>query len=611
MATTVRIDDAMIVTYPVQTGELGVVDTLYPYNDVRRYGAKGDGTTNDTTAFTAAIAARIAAGGGDILAPLATYLLDPITVNTAGAKIAIIGQGGGSDRKTTLLIQGTPGAAAEGGFKFDGVEGIKLRTLVIEHTGAVAAANGYGVHFNACNYIEMDDVWVYGFGINILFDGFSIYSKFVGVRSIHGYSACMKWNGALHNGNTFLACQFSNSDAGQGLNILGGGGTANVVFRSCYFEGNASYGITMTGSGLFTLGLDGCYLEANGDWDVYVDNSLASSIAHVVLNSCYFDSNNPANALAQHWRVEVRNAKLTMRHCRIFQMGGAAYYTTPPVRVIDTATGIRGTRPCIAEQCEYETPDICSTMDGWIVNDSKHPFPSYTNGVKPTVLAVHAMQAGQFFWNRLESTLKSTLGWLVKTSGKATAGDPTALATTTIGSAVIALNNTSSFLTTGDLISVAGTTFNRTGVGGSATEAFTRVIDVPAGQLRVDGTAVSAVTGAAITYRQGAVIEVPTSARPVNAVNVSAGGITSWTPISNYSFFVISETNATGHSSIWLQTNGDIFLVYQSDPSARYVKDNAFGTASKINVGYAGGDIEIKNNLASPTTFSIVETAIR
>ena len=91
MATTVRIDDAKIVTYPVQPTELGVVDTQYPFFYLPRYGARANGVNNDTSALTAALAAAVAAGGGNIIAPMGTYLFDPITFNTAGAKIAILG----------------------------------------------------------------------------------------------------------------------------------------------------------------------------------------------------------------------------------------------------------------------------------------------------------------------------------------------------------------------------------------------------------------------------------------------------------------------------------------------------------------------------------------
>jgi polygalacturonase len=45
-----------------------------PYCDVRRYGAKGDGATNDTTALQAAIDAAAWRGGGVVLLPPGRYL---------------------------------------------------------------------------------------------------------------------------------------------------------------------------------------------------------------------------------------------------------------------------------------------------------------------------------------------------------------------------------------------------------------------------------------------------------------------------------------------------------------------------------------------------------
>ena len=48
--------------------------------DVREYGAKGDGATNDTAAFNAAAAALAAKGGGVVWVPIGQYLTDPIVL---------------------------------------------------------------------------------------------------------------------------------------------------------------------------------------------------------------------------------------------------------------------------------------------------------------------------------------------------------------------------------------------------------------------------------------------------------------------------------------------------------------------------------------------------
>ena len=59
--------------------------------DVRKYGARGDGVTNDVAAFNAAIAA---AKGGTVIVPGPnTYLVSGVTVNVPGTRIECTGSG--------------------------------------------------------------------------------------------------------------------------------------------------------------------------------------------------------------------------------------------------------------------------------------------------------------------------------------------------------------------------------------------------------------------------------------------------------------------------------------------------------------------------------------
>jgi len=44
-----------------------------PFFDVRRFGARGDGTTSDTPAINNAIAAAAETGGGTVIFPAGTY----------------------------------------------------------------------------------------------------------------------------------------------------------------------------------------------------------------------------------------------------------------------------------------------------------------------------------------------------------------------------------------------------------------------------------------------------------------------------------------------------------------------------------------------------------
>lgn len=72
--------------------------TNQPYYDVRKYGAVGDGSTNDTAAIAAAIAAATAAGGGTVLFPPAVYRFTTLTIT--GTDILLLG-GPGTILETT------------------------------------------------------------------------------------------------------------------------------------------------------------------------------------------------------------------------------------------------------------------------------------------------------------------------------------------------------------------------------------------------------------------------------------------------------------------------------------------------------------------------------
>lgn len=81
-------------TYPALTGELGVVHLEFQYGNVKRYGAKGDGSgINDTAAFAAAAAALALVPGARMYIPAGNYYIDGITITTDGVAIDTDGIG--------------------------------------------------------------------------------------------------------------------------------------------------------------------------------------------------------------------------------------------------------------------------------------------------------------------------------------------------------------------------------------------------------------------------------------------------------------------------------------------------------------------------------------
>lgn len=84
--------------------------------DVKAYGAKGDGSTNDTAAYLLARAAAVARGGGTIYFPDGDYVLNKIT-------LGIYLQHKGAGKQATTLI---PSSSASGAF-------VDMDTGVVQH----------------------------------------------------------------------------------------------------------------------------------------------------------------------------------------------------------------------------------------------------------------------------------------------------------------------------------------------------------------------------------------------------------------------------------------------------------------------------------------------
>src|SRR3954470_24100583 len=81
---------------------LRLADQTYPVGHVRRYGAKGDGRTNDTAAFARATSAIAKVGSGQVVADAGTYLID-----------ANIGAGGGIRLPSNCTLQLTKDATLQ------------------------------------------------------------------------------------------------------------------------------------------------------------------------------------------------------------------------------------------------------------------------------------------------------------------------------------------------------------------------------------------------------------------------------------------------------------------------------------------------------------------
>ena len=207
---------------------------------VRWYGAKGDGTTDDTSALQATIN-QCQALIRSVYVPAGTYITQPLTyASTAyAAQVAIIGE-----NSNETIIKKKSGASTD-----------PLLTI-----GSASATN-----FTAELRVE-----------NITFDGLAKASTTDGIKAYDlvrsSFTSCIFVNSGINFYGlggiyiTFRDCTFDAGNTGarfEKFTSLAGGGWPNgISFENCFLINNSSWGLWFEDGRLVTL--DQCEIEGNG-----------------------------------------------------------------------------------------------------------------------------------------------------------------------------------------------------------------------------------------------------------------------------------------------------------------------------------------------------------
>ena len=303
------------ITY--NEGSSGAIDRtltsrLQDYVSVKDFGAVGDGVTDDTASFQAALDFQ-ASSGSPIYVPAGEYLCGSLTYSTR-----VILFGSAPDRSelsgpiSKIIYTETTGflfSAAVGGDPYGTViENLKLFGQGRTTAGSAGCFQGRTTGSNR-NMI-FQNVWVEDFN----FAGFDLPDAF---------------------GNQFLGCRFrkiapSGGASGAGvwyrrINFSAPTATTGDLYQGCYFSGCLSgAGCVATDRSDYHV-FNNCFFESN---DVGVNFTLSQKI---VLLGCYFEANSVAGAnLQSGMDIQCRKSS-----------GGAINYSSRGVSLDDVLTEFR------------------------------------------------------------------------------------------------------------------------------------------------------------------------------------------------------------------------------------------------------------------------------
>lgn len=346
--------DLPTTTTPITQAQLDPIDQAIfdikaVHKNVKDFGAKGDGTTNDTTAITNALAGTgWPSNRAALLFPPGRYVHDgTLTIDGGGASstppLALLGYGAElytTTQSANPIVKVTNSIVSTTRVTFHGL---------IFNTNASSSVFRTGVVLNNAQLCTFHNcVFTSNFGTGIEFTGISQYnrivnSEFVGLK-----------RGLLLTGDSkylqLVGCGFSEGLGGGPLNWIeassGGSPTDQVLISSCVFRGNGAtlpiirvangVGWSITGCNFFDSEVESIWIGQDG-----------SSSAHTI-NGCTFRTGKRHDIYIDGGRRNVVSG------CTFgVRAGGVATDTFAAVRIRNTFGGAAGSDNIVAN-CNSE-----------------------------------------------------------------------------------------------------------------------------------------------------------------------------------------------------------------------------------------------------------------
>lgn len=299
--STATVDGSSVIAYRTGVGRwhLEIPALGHPVRvfDIRDYGGKVDGVTNDKAAFDAAVAAARAAGGGTVTIPAGTCVLAKANLGTTGAGLTGITLAGAGMGVTTIKwVSGT-------GWLVQMVDGVRcgIRDLTIDCVGQAAggALRLFGCQECILERVEVKNAYDSSIAVTGPSSGLGIGSAtaknnvvmncttraqqhFVGT----GLAQFLAGDGA--QGTRFINC-FGLSEGGH-ADLFDADEAPDTVYVGCRAIGNTSPptvgGFMAEGSGAATLNVTwiGCHAEAVGSGFYWAEHVLGQMVGCTATN---------------------------------------------------------------------------------------------------------------------------------------------------------------------------------------------------------------------------------------------------------------------------------------------------------------------------------------
>lgn len=280
--------------------------------NVKSFGAKGDGVTDDTAAINAAITS-IGAGSKALYLPEGTYIISS-TLILPKDNFVLFGAGRGA----SVLMGAVSFTTGDMLQLQSGGDYVTLRDFSITMKSSTARTSGASININGSNDVIIKNIAIFFpyIGISVSGGASKIYISDVDVKVATALTTSANSAGILVN------------NGGTGDTYIG----PNVNIESASGAGRAQFGIRIQSTGYVSMDAVACTAAATG---LQVDPGAGVTVLNIFATRCLFDTCNSIGAL-----LSAATATSTIRQVRFTDCWFSGTVAGPGLQSSGTAGGV-------------------------------------------------------------------------------------------------------------------------------------------------------------------------------------------------------------------------------------------------------------------------------